>query len=64
MTDAIKIIGEVKELGIDTFKTAIRVDQNFVKAQISGDIGKKTKAHEDILYLTAELLELNDSINQ
>jgi chromosome partitioning protein len=62
-TEAIKKIGEVRELGVNTFNTAMRIDQNFVKAQDSGNIKKGSKAYEDITLLVNELLELRSTIN-
>lgn len=56
-TDAIKKIGEVQQLGIETFSTAIRTDNSFVKSQDTGDLKKTTKAYEDITLLASELLE-------
>ncbi len=60
-TEAIKKIGEVQKLGVETYQTAIRTDQSFVRSQESGDIKKGTKAYKDISNLISELLEL-DSI--
>ncbi len=57
-TEAIKKIGEVRELGVSTFDTAMRIDQSFVKAQEHGEIKRGTKAYEDITDLVTELLEL------
>ena len=58
-TEAIKKIGEVEELGISAFNTAIRVDQNFVKAQDTGEVKRNTKAYEDIALLASEVFEIN-----
>jgi chromosome partitioning protein len=60
-TEAIKKIGEVQSLGIDTFNTAVRIDQSFVKAQDLREIKKNSKAYEDITLLLAELIELSPS---
>ena len=62
-TEAIKKIGEVQSLGIETFETAIRIDQNFVKSQDSGSIRKNSKAYEDITLFISELLELSPEKN-
>jgi cellulose biosynthesis protein BcsQ len=57
-TEALKKIGEVQRLGMNTFNTAIRIDQGFVKSQDTHDIKSNSKAYEDITMLAAELLEL------
>ena len=43
---------------MNTFNTAIRIDQGFVKSQDTHDIKSNSKAYEDITMLAAELLEL------
>lgn len=60
-TEAIKKIGEVQSLGIETFETAVRIDQNFVKAQDSGAIKRNSKAYEDITLLTSEILNISQA---
>ena len=57
-TDSIKKIGEVQELGVKTFNTAIRTDQNFVKSQELGYLKRNSKSYEDITLFTTELLEI------
>lgn len=61
--ESIKKIGEVQSLGINTFNTAIRVDQSFVRSQDTGEIKKSSKAYEDVSLLTSELLELSMGTN-
>ncbi len=58
-TEALKKIGEVQGLGMNTFNTAIRIDQGFVKSQDSHEIKVNSKAYEDITMLATELLELS-----
>ena len=63
-TDALKRINEVNEMGIETFNTAMRIDQSYVKAQDNGDIKKGSKAYEDITLFATELLELAEKAQQ
>lgn len=60
-TEALKKIGEVQRLGMNTFNTAIRIDQGFVKSQDTHEIKTNSKAYEDITLLASELLELNSA---
>jgi chromosome partitioning protein len=63
-TEALKKISEVQRLGMETFNTAIRIDQGFVKSQDTHDIKSNSKAYEDITMLAAELLELTPTANK
>lgn len=58
-TEALRKISEVQALGMDTFNTAIRIDQGFVKSQDTHEIKHTSKAYEDITMLAAELLDLS-----
>lgn len=62
-TEAIKKIGEIQSMGVETFNTMIRTDQSFVKAQDTGSIKSSTKAYEDITSLTIEALDLHQVQN-
>ncbi len=57
-TEALKKISDVQTLGISTFDSVVRIDQNFVKSQDSGALKKNSKAYEDMAILATELLEL------
>lgn len=54
--DAITKIGKVRDLGLETFGTYVRVDHSFVKSQDSLDLKNNSKAYEDISSFSTELL--------
>lgn len=63
-TEALKKISEVQRLGMETFNTAIRIDQGFVKSQDTHEIKPNSKAYEDVTLLATELLQLGPYDNK
>lgn len=55
----VKRITTVHDMGINTFATIMRTDQEYVRFQDTGEIRKRTKAYEDVEQLTIEALNLS-----
>jgi len=62
LTESLKKISEVNSLGVQTFETAMRIDNSFVKAQDNYEIKKSTKAYEDVSFLATEVLGLGKAL--